>query len=385
MKNLLFITISTIIFSSAQAQNKWCSFDQHFEQTLSEDPSKVQTLLDFRAAAEEIKRQRLTGKSNRSNHPRIIPVVFHVIHQGGSENISYAQIEDQIRIMNEDFGKTNADTVNTRDVFKPMAADAKVEFRLAKKDPQGNCTDGVVRVWSSLTYNANDDLKSLSYWNSNRYYNIWVVDNIENESGGLGFVVGYAQFPDWGSALTDGVVIRSDYVGSIGTGGDDGRSMTHETGHWLGLFHTFQGGCGGGFFSGDGVDDTPPVDEPNFGCPLSANSCSNDNPNLPDQIENYMDYTSCQNMLTYGQKDNIDGTLAGARSQLHSAANLAFTGVDNPNETLCQPYAFFYAEEQLTCVGSNISFTEDSYNGEVTTYNWQFPGATPSSSSAKFR
>jgi hypothetical protein len=83
----------------------------------------------------------------RGGGPRIIPVVFHVVHMGGAENISKAQIEDQIRILNEDFSRTNADTVNTRDIFKPVASIPDVEFRLAKLDPQGNCTEGINRIF----------------------------------------------------------------------------------------------------------------------------------------------------------------------------------------------------------------------------------------------
>jgi len=382
MKNILLLTIAVFTFTSIQAQDKWCAFDQRLDEMLSEDPSRVQTILEMQDAAKEIKRQRLAGESDRSSDVRIIPVVFHVIHQGGSENISYEQIEDQVRILTEDYTRTNADTTNTREIFKPVAADANVEFRLAKKDPQGNCTDGVVRIWSNLTDNAPESIKSLSYWNSSRYFNVWVVNSIEND--GPGFIVGYAQFPGFGAATTDGVVIRSDYVGDIGTAaGRKGRAMSHEVGHWVGLFHTFQGGCSGGIFGGDGVDDTPPVtDGGNPGCPLTANTCNNDSPDLIDQVENYMDYTngSCQNMLTFGQKDVIDAALNGSRSQIHSAANLSFTGVDSPSPSACKPLAHFYAEKTLICSGNPITFTDDSYNGQVTTYDWQFPGAFPNQS-----
>ncbi|MDP6909771.1 MAG: zinc metalloprotease, partial [Flavobacteriales bacterium] len=383
MKNLLPLILVIIPFLSIQAQNNKCGFDKHMDRLLSDDPSLVQDIIELQNKAEEKTRQRLSGDAARGGGPRIIPTVFHVIHQGGNENINYEQIEDQMRILNEDYRRLNADAADTRAEFLAVAADPNVEFRLAKLDPQGNCTDGVVRIFSPLTFNASDEngVKGLSYWNSSRYFNVWVVATIDSD-GGQGITLGYAQFPGFGSAQTDGVVIRANYVGSIETAqsnGNVGRVLTHEAGHWLGLFHTFQGGCNGVFPFGEGVDDTPPTVEANFGCPLALNSCSNDNPDLPDMVENYMDYSngSCQNIFTLGQKDRMDAVLGAARSQIHSGSNLSFTGVDNLNEVPCQPYAHFYADETIVCAGNDIEFTDDSYNGEVTTYDWQFPGATP--------
>ena len=386
-RTLLIIAALAASFFTANAQNAHCGFDEHLDRMLAEDPSGMQTILEHNARTSEIKRQRLAGEAERAGGPRIIPTVFHVIHQNGNENISYEQIEDQMRILNEDFRRQNADAVNLRPEFASVAADPNVEFRLAKLDPQGNCTDGVVRVFSPLTNNASDDsgVKGLSYWNSSKYYNVWVVNTIDNQ-GQPGIILGYAQLPSFGAATTDGVVVRADFIGSIGTGagnGSKGRTLTHETGHWLGLFHTFQGGCAGGFF-GEPIDDTPPQAEATpSNCPQNANTCSNDNPDLPDMIENYMDYSSgsCQNTYTLGQKDAMDAVLGSSRSQIYSTQNLNDTGVLLP-ETPCQPYAEFYAENTIVCAGENITFTDGSYNGEVTTYDWTLTGATPSTSSA---
>jgi PKD repeat protein len=315
---------------------------------------------------------------------RIIPTVFHIIHEGGSENISIEQIEDQMRILNEDFSRTNPDASETRAEFLPVAANSEVEFRLAKLDPAGNCTDGIVRVWSPQTFNATDDVKAVSYWPSDYYFNIWVVATIDND-GEPGIILGYAQFPGFGSEFTDGVVVRSDYIGGIGTAGNNGsvgRTLTHEAGHWLGLLHTFQGGCNGGIF-GESIDDTPPIAEATQGgCPHNANTCSNDNPDLPDMVENYMDYSngSCQNIYTLGQKDAFDGVLSGSRSNIHSQGNLDDTGV-LLSESPCAPLAQFYTEERLICAGSSVVFTDGSFNGVPSTYSWSLPGATPEQSS----
>lgn len=144
----------------------------------------------------------------------------------------------------------------------------------------------------------------------------------QNQSG---MILGYAQFPWVGSARLDGVVIRHDYVGTIGTASSSnskGRVLTHETGHWLGLYHTFQLGCA----SGDSVEDTPPVSGPNFNVcwPSEINSCTIDIDDLPDQYENYMDYSNgkCrQNMFSLGQKARMLETLAGTRNKLITNAN----------------------------------------------------------------
>lgn len=387
MKNTLFLVLAyALSFSVAQAQHTHCGFDEHLEKMLEKDPSGMQTILEHNARTEEIKRARLNGEAERAGGPRIIPTVFHVIHQGGSENISYEQIEDQMRILNEDFRRLNADTINTRAEFQDVAADINVEFRLAKLDPQGECTDGVVRVYSPLTENASDEsgVKGLSYWPSSDYFNVWVVRTIDND-GEQGTILGYAQFPGFGAAATDGVVVRADYVGDIGTGannGSKGRTLTHEAGHWLGLFHTFQGGCNGGFF-GEPIDDTPPQAEATpSNCPLAANTCSNDNPDLPDMVENYMDYSNgaCQNTYTLGQKDAMDAALNGSRSNLYSSSNLSDTGV-LLGESPCAPKAQFFVEKRIVCAGDPVQLTDNSFNGEVTTYNWTLPGTAAGSSS----
>ncbi|MCF8255913.1 MAG: PKD domain-containing protein [Flavobacteriales bacterium] len=369
-----FVTLS--LGSFAQSHH-WCGTDRHIEAAVERDPSLIGVYGDLLRITEEVKAQ-----GERGGGPRIIPVVFHVIHTGGPENISKAQIEDQIRILNEDFSRTNPDTVNTREIFKPVAANPNVEFRLAKLDPQGNCTEGINRVYSALTNNADDAVKAVSYWNSTRYFNVWVVNSIDND-GEAGLVLGYAQFPGFGGATTDGVVVRADRVGSIefAVAGDKGRTLTHETGHWLGLMHTFQGGCTGGFF-GEGVDDTPPVAEANFNCGFNLNSCTNDNPDLPDMVENYMDYASgsCMNMFTLGQNSRMDGVMVGSRALIHSGENLAFTGVGSPSSTPCAPIAEFYAEQTFVCTGETVTYRDDSYNGEVASRSWEFPGGTPETS-----
>ena len=221
----------------------------------------------------------------------------------------------------------------------PNGADVEVEFCLAKKDPDGCTTTGIDRIdmssvsttWggSGPTSNTNTILKPTTTWDASQYMNMWSVNFADNT------LLGFAQFPG-GPANTDGVVSNYTYFGSNDAAGVSipgvfnlGRTMTHEVGHYLGLYHTFQGGC---FGNGDFCDDTPPVASANSnGSACNPNnSCSNDSPNLADMIENYMDYTTdaCMNIFTNDQKARVIAVMNA--------------GVNRPNTTTsdkCTPLA----------------------------------------------
>lgn len=372
-----------LIQASAQSIQPCITDELYFHEHFADDQDAVARLEKAQADFEQYRQNPPLGKSNAVYQ---IPVVFHIIHQYGDENISKAQILDQLRILNEDFGRMNADTVNTRQVFASVAADAQIEFVLATKDPQGNCTEGINRVYSSLTNEARDNVKPVSYWPSDKYLNIWVVKSIQNSSGDDGTItLGYAQFPwDRGSRpTTDGIVLRADYVGTIGTSNTSkaGRVATHEVGHWLGLFHTFQGGCSNVSW-GEKINDTPPAANPNFGCNTSINSCNNDVPDLPDQIENYMDYSNgnCQNMFTLGQKQQMHFMIQQYRSVLVSASNLTAAGIGG-NTSTCKPVADFSNIGKTACTDGQVEFIDLSYNATITNRTWTFTGGTPATSS----
>ncbi|NNJ56341.1 MAG: T9SS type A sorting domain-containing protein [Bacteroidia bacterium] len=323
---------------------------------------------------------------------RTIPVVFHVVHQYGDENISKEQIEDQLRVLNEDFQRLNADTVNTQPQFKARAANFNIEFKLARVAPDGSCTEGITRHQSDLTIEPDgyDWVKSVVMWDYKKYLNIWVVKQILNDNPSS-TLLGYAVFPgDRNASTRDGIVMRSDRVGTIGTAVQSGagRTLTHEIGHWLGLYHPFQGSWNGSYVTtgcygnGDRVSDTPPVEESTRNCPTGANTCNTDSPDEVDMVENYMDYSTgtCQNAFTNGQLARANGYLndLNTRGRNIAASNVSATGVNtNPS---CGPIADFWHSSKSTyvCVGAEIDFEDHSYNGAIDDRTWTFEGGTPS-------
>jgi hypothetical protein len=235
------------------------------------------------------RRMASPGMAPAAAGPTIIPVVVHVVYNLPAENVSMAQINSQIKVLNRDFRATNPDKSQVPNVFKGLIADAKIEFVLAKLDPQGNPTDGVTRTKTDRTsFGTNDSVKFTASgghdaWPTSRYLNMWVC----KLGGG---VLGYAQFPG-GPAETDGVVITHTGFGTGGTATAPfhlGRTATHEIGHWLNLRHIWGDteDCTGTDF----VADTPNAAGPNVGSPTFPSvSCSN-GPN-GDMFMNYMDYS----------------------------------------------------------------------------------------------
>lgn len=342
-----------------------CATDElHVQQTLIDPLAKTRE-----EQANILLRNQVNSFTKKANGIIYIPVVFHVIHNAAKdsqENISQFQIMDQIRILNEDFRRKE----NTAGFSSNAAStDMKIEFRLAQYDPNGQKHDGINRINSTLTSDARDNVKALSYWDSNKYLNVWVVKSINaGFSAGQGIVLGYAQFP-WdrnSRSTTDGIVVRADQIGTVGfsQANQGGRTLTHEVGHWLGLYHTFQGGCIGGTSSncnvqGDQVCDTPPVSASSSGCATNQNSCNNDIPDLPDMVANYMDYSdgTCMNTYTVGQKNRAYSALLNYRNTIYGGGtnNIAYAGIDASGNYLPVPASPFKFPTVMGFEGSSFA------------------------------
>lgn len=313
-----------------------CAYDSYQKILLQRNPGRSQEKFENWMQG-KIRERALAGTQNRTQAgPYQVPVVVHIIHNGEAigtgTNISNAQVLSQLKVLNADYKRLNADASNTPSLFQSVASGIDLEFVLAKQDPDGLPTNGIVRVrgtkssWTTLQ----DEFvyKALSYWPAENYLNIWVLKLADS-------YIGFAQFPisnlpgmDGQSTdrITDGVVIDYRAFGSIDDGNfeldaqfNKGRTATHEIGHFFGLLHTFEGGCTG---PNDYVVDTPPLSEATRNCPSHpASSC-----NGTKMFQNYLDYTDdvCMNLFTSGQVSRMTTVLENSprRKSLLSSAGL---------------------------------------------------------------
>ena len=325
---------------------------------------------DFKAAVDRTYEELLKNRPVQTRGFQIyeIPVVFHVVYKNDEENISDARLKDQIAVLNANYRRKNVDTTSTRGIFKSVAADAGIEFRL----------DRVIRVKTTALFKPDllsqenqipNQVKKAAQGGStaidpDHYLNIWVckIEPLTLFSIQAGVILGFAyppaglsHWPDGAAAPTkdlEGVVVDYKAVGKAGlrfpySGGDtlnlQGRTMVHEVGHYLGLRHIWGDGSllGASCDGEDGIADTPKASsQSKFDCDQTKNTCVDAGAtDLPDMVENFMDYSneSCQNMFTKGQMDMMRSVLEGPRKKLlekvssSTEISTRFAAVISPN------------------------------------------------------
>jgi subtilisin-like proprotein convertase family protein len=323
----------------------------------------------YRARRNQIDRQarlfaQMPRRENAAGGVIVIPVAFHVIYNTDAQNISDEQIYAQIKQLNDDYRRINNDRSSTPSVFQGLSSDLEIQFCLATRDPSGNATTGITRTSTtvtSFTITTFDAEKPNTIWDRDKYLNIWSV-NLGSS------LLGYAQFPG-DVAETDGVTILYSSIGSIdkpGTSANypNGRTATHEVGHWLNLYHIW-GDDSGACTGSDQVEDTPNQANSTSGCGVfpKTDACTTASPGA--MFMNYMDYSydNCLNMFTKGQKARMIACLNGARSSI-----LTSNG--------CTPLTADYSVNtnvgtQATCAGSNLSYTvlTTAFNSYATNIN----------------
>jgi hypothetical protein len=382
----LFTTMLCVLLagSSVFGQQRTCGAMDHLQHQMQNDPAAQRNHQKMNAAVNEW--VRLHGNENRAGGVVTIPVVVHVVYRNAAQNISQAQIQSQIDVLNADYRRLNADASNVPAAWTNIASDAGIAFCLAQRDPNGAPTSGINRVSTTVnTFGLNDAVKYTAQggadaWPRNQYLNIWVC-NLGSQ------LLGYAQFPGQ-PAATDGVVIGYNYFGTSGTVSapfNKGRTTTHEVGHWLGLYHIW-GDDGGACNGSDNVSDTPNQASETYGTyapgTVRTDACA---PNAPGYMwMNYMDYTddAAMYMFTTGQANVMNGILNTSRVGLQSSLgctpivlqqnDAAISSITAPTGTLCAAAVtpvvvlFNWGSSALTSVTINWQID----GGAVNTFNW---------------
>lgn len=395
MKKLILSSIIILLgissFFAQEAPVRMCSTAEDFFERLESDPLFRENI----EAVERItnvytKKIREEGALGLRSGVVTIPVVVHVVYANSTENVSDAQIQSQIDVLNEDFRRMNADLSTVPGAFSGLPADIRIQFALAARDPDCNPTSGITRTSTAVssfdhsstaaTATARNPVKFSSSggadgWPSDEYLNIWVCDLVGGDLGYASFPADLAARPD-----EDGVVIDYEAFGDTGTADapfDLGRTGTHEIGHWLNLRHIW----GDDDFAGsplmpcegsDLVDDTPNQEDRTTGCPSFPQvSCMN-GPN-GDLYVNYMDYVDddCMVMFTQGQATRMAATLFGVRSSIVASDALVPPGdapdpdlwsQDTPDDTGLEPNPSMMAMYQSVDIW--VRNTDDGFTNQ---------------------
>ena len=373
-------------FLSFVVYSQQCAHNAELEKAFEQNPSLKDQFDASQAEFEVFYQEFLQNYDPYERSSYTIPVVFHIVYENESENISDEKIMIALNEMNEDFSATHPDLGDVIPEFSGIIGNPDIEFKLATKDNNGNCHPGITRTYvaggGQHDVGDNSQVRALiesehGYWPTNKYLNIIVVKSFT--SSGNGVTLGYTNYPfGSGSNMAGSIYMAHNAVGSDNTSYI--HALSHEVGHWLNLKHTWGNGNTpgdpGNCANGDGVSDTPKT-EGAFGCNTNQVTCD---ANL-DNVQNIMDYSYCKKMFTQGQAARMIAALNnndGGRNNIWQTSNLNATGVLTP-APLCE--VEFSSDYTVICAGQTVTFTDDSYHS-VSSRNWTFDGGTPSTSTS---
>jgi hypothetical protein len=379
-KLLYFVSLLFIFFFIsviANAQLSLCDAASTLENQILLNPEiKAKMILM------EQKIQNQISQKTRSSILRTgiltIPVIFHVIYNSTEQNISDAQIQSQIDVLNEDFNAMNSDMSNVPSCFSAYVGNSQIQFTLAKQDPEGNVTNGITRTYTTVSSFSSDGQICYSIngghdaWPTDQYLNIWVC----NKSG----AAGSSSYPWSGNTATDGIIVGYNYVGRTGTFTNNwnfqkGRTITHEIGHWLGLGHIW----GDAYCGDDLVSDTPIQEKANGGSPAFPHISACDNGPDGDMFMNYMDYTYDVTRIMFSQEQvtRMNYYLENTRANLltssggiaPSLANNIITIGNSTASSLVTPYGTSYLNERIQFIITKGELETAAYNSSYNTIN----------------
>lgn len=402
------------IFTSLQ-KNKFANYDEVEKRNNLEIKNYIDTHFNTNTSSRS---------ASTASVSYVIPVVFHIIHQSGDAygtgtNISYAQIVSQVNALNAAYGK-NYPIYNGQS-HASYAQNTNIQFCLAKiakpsgtvfYSGPGGLENGVMRYADNIQTNhqitspSATSLLALTHPTTGHfpfsdYLNIWVVSSIN--SGGSGTTMGYAPKPIMGAYPLDGVVMRSDIIGdnttgstfALGYGLTQGKILAHEVGHYLNLYHIFQGGCAGTNaagspsdacdLNGDGICDIEPCTTQNISCGLPIpNTCSATyatGTTTLDMIESYMSYADddCMNTFTANQTQRLQAHLNLARFNLWQTSNLSSTGIIGIGGCI-SPFLMSNINPSTNniCAGTSFQLSNPIGGNSAISWNWTMTGGSPS-------
>jgi hypothetical protein len=378
-----------LVLTLGWAQQQMCGTDIAYERALQADPSlaKMRALLEEAAATYLAQHgPSLRTQTGCPESGFVIPVVVHIIHSGAGQpdSLPLSRVLFQMEQLFDDYRK--------RPYSKGYSSgvDTRIEFSLATKDTSGSPHPGVTYTHytaaglsaAKVGVGSSDatTMKSNTGWPRNKYLNIWVIQCIYSSSPSTCDILGFATFP--GMSTTDqGVVVVSGYFGLP----NQSQTATHEIGHYINLFHPFQGGCAGMSNNncgtgGDGVCDTPPTHQANFGAARRQNTCFEPNLNAtdgdrPDQVRSYMDYLDDPSLdvFTEGQRQRMIAALNTApdRLPLYQTSNRQATGT-GPYGRIKANFALQGCDQPpcYVCPGQQLNLTSYSM-GKPSSFTWE--------------